>query len=164
MTTGVFDPQLSSEQRSQAVASICQSWWSGDVKMLYVAQGLRLREKEPDLLLRGSYHPMNVEGPVSDHVIAFTREYHDKILLTIAMRWFVSLLPKPAALVDLKKNVQPTFVEIPKIKRISGTPLKFANVLTGATVHAEVVNGVMRLNVGDSLDNLPAVWLIGDRS
>jgi (1->4)-alpha-D-glucan 1-alpha-D-glucosylmutase len=164
MTTGVFDPQLSSEQRSQAVASICQSWWSGDVKMLYVAQGLRLREKEPDLLLRGSYHPMNVEGPVSDHVIAFTREYHDKILLTIAMRWFVSLLPKPAALVDLKKNVQPTFVEIPKIKMISGTPLKFANVLTGATVRAEVVNGVMRLNVGDSLDNLPAVWLIGDRS
>ena len=159
----IVDPQLSSEQRSKAVAAICQSWWSGDVKMLYVAQGLRLREKEPDLLLRGSYHPLNAEGPNSDHVIAFAREDHGKILLTIAARWFASLLSESTALADLKNNFQPTFVEIPEIKASSAKPMKFANVLTGATVDAEVVNGVMRLNVADSLDNLPAVWLIGDQ-
>jgi (1->4)-alpha-D-glucan 1-alpha-D-glucosylmutase len=164
LTKDVFDPQLSFEQRSQAVASICQSWWSGDVKMLYVAQGLRLREKEPDLLLHGSYHPMSAEGPNSDHIIAFAREYHGKILLTVATRWFASLLPKPAALIDLKKSFQQTFVEIPKIKTNTGMSIKFANVLTGANVDAAVVNGVVRLNVGESLNNLPAVWLIGDRS
>jgi len=159
----IVDPQLSSEQRSKAVAAICQSWWSGDVKMLYVAQGLRLREKEPDLLLRGSYHPLNAEGPNSDHVIAFAREDHGKVLLTIAARWFASLLSESTALADLKNNFQQTFVEIPEIKASSAKPMKFANVLTGATVDAEVVNGVMRLNVADSLDNLPAVWLIGDQ-
>ncbi|HTU52231.1 MAG TPA: malto-oligosyltrehalose synthase [Acidobacteriaceae bacterium] len=164
LTRDVFDPQLSPEQRSEAVASICQSWWSGDVKMLYVAQGLRLREKEPDLLLRGSYHAMNIEGPTSDHIIAFAREYHGKVLLTIATRWFASLLPKPVALADIKKNFQQTFAEISGIKSSSAIPKKFANVLTGATVDAEVVNGVMRLNVADSLDNLPAVWLIGEQS
>ena len=164
LTKDVFDTQLSFEQRSQAVASICQSWWSGDVKMLYVAQGLRLREKEPDLLLRGSYHPMSAEGPNSDHIIAFAREYHGKILLTVATRWFASLLPTPAALIDLKKSFQQTFVETPKIKENTGMSMKFANVLTGENVDAAVVNGAVRLNVGESLGNLPAVWLIGDRS
>ena len=163
MTKDVFDPQLSFEQRSQVVAAICQSWWTGDVKMLYVAQGLRLREKESELLLRGSYHPMKVEGPTSDHVIAFSREYHGKILLTLATRWFASLLPEPAALTELGKNYGQTFVETTGIRASSTKPVKFANVLTGATVDAEVVNGAMRLNVGESLASLPAVWLIGEQ-
>ncbi|MGC1872933.1 MAG: malto-oligosyltrehalose synthase [Acidobacteriaceae bacterium] len=162
LTEDVFDPQLSPEQRSRAVASICQSWWSGDAKMLYVGQGLRLREKEPDLLLHGSYHAMSVEGPVSDHIIAFAREYRGKILLTIATRWFASLLSKPAALVDLKKNFQQTFAEISGTQSSPAKPMKFANVLTGAATDAEVVNGVVRLNVADSLGSLPAVWLLGD--
>ena len=163
ISKNIVDLQLSPEQRSQAVASLCQSWWSGDVKLLYVAQGLRLREKEPDLLLRGSYHPMKVEGPNADHVIAFAREYHGKILLTIAARWFASLLPEPTTLPDLKKKFQQTFVEIPGINAKLAKPMKFANVLTGATVDAEVVDRVMRLNLGNSLDSLPAVWLLGEQ-
>ncbi|MFZ1942464.1 MAG: malto-oligosyltrehalose synthase [Acidobacteriaceae bacterium] len=163
LTKDVFDPQLSSEQRSQALARICQSWWTGDVKMLYVAQGLRLREKESELLLRGSYHAMNVEGPNSDNVIAFAREHQGKILLTIAARWFGSLLPQPAALTELEKNFGQTFIETTGIKASSTKPVKFTNVLTGATVHAESVNGAMRLNVGESLASFPAVWLIGDQ-
>ena len=163
ITKNIVDPQLSPEKRSHAVAAICQSWWSGDMKMLYVAQGLRLREREPELVLRGSYHPLNVEGPNSDHLIGFAREDHGKILLTIAARWFATLLSEPTALTELKKSLRQTFVEIPEIKASSTKSMKFANVFTGATVEAEVVNGVMRLNVADSLDNLPAVWLIGDQ-
>jgi (1->4)-alpha-D-glucan 1-alpha-D-glucosylmutase len=163
MAKNVIDPNLSSEQRSKQAAAICQSWWSGDVKMLYVAQGLRLRAKESELLLHGSYHPLGVEGPNADHLISFAREYHGKILLTIAARWFATLLSEPTVMSDLEKNLRQTFVEIPGIKASSLKPMKFANVLTGATLDAEVVNGVMRLNVADSLDNLPAVWLIGDQ-
>ncbi len=163
MAKNVIDPHLSSEQRSKQTAAICQSWWSGDMKMLYVAQGLRLRAKEPELLLDGGYHPLSVEGPNADHLIAFAREYHGKLLLTIAARWFATLLSEPTTLADLKKNLRQTFVQIPKINASSAKPLKFANVLTGATLDAEVVNGVMRLNVADSLDNSPAVWLIGDQ-
>jgi len=161
MNQDVVDAQLSCEQRSKAVATICQSWWTGDIKMLYLSHGLRLREREPELLLRGSYRPLNVEGPNADHLIVFAREYHGKILLTIAARWFATLLSEPTALADLTRNLQQTFVEIQEVKASSAKPMKFANVLTGATVNAEVVNGVTRLNVADSLKNLPAVWLIG---
>jgi (1->4)-alpha-D-glucan 1-alpha-D-glucosylmutase len=162
ITKNIVDPQLSFEERSQAVAAISQSWWSGDVKMLYVAQGLRLREREPDLLLRGSYHPLSVEGPKADHLIAFSREHHGKILVTIAARWFASLLSEPTALTDIKKSLSQTFVELSASKASASNPAKLTNVLTGATVNLEVANGVLRLNAGDCLDNLPAVWLIGD--
>jgi (1->4)-alpha-D-glucan 1-alpha-D-glucosylmutase len=162
ITTNLVNQPLSSQERSEAVASICQSWWSGEIKMLYLAQGLRLREREPDLLLRGSYYPMNVEGETGEHVIAFAREYHGKVLLTIAARWFASLLPEPTALVKLKTRFQQTFVEIPGITPSPAKPMKFANVMTGAVVDAAEVDGVMRLNVGESLDGLPAVWLMGD--
>jgi (1->4)-alpha-D-glucan 1-alpha-D-glucosylmutase len=162
ITRNIVDSHISSEQRAEAAASICQSWWSGDIKMLYVVQGLRLRECEPDLLLRGGYSAMKVEGPNSDHAIAFAREYRGKLLLTIAARWFASLSAEPTALSNLKRSFQQTFVEIPEFKGRSAKPTKFANVLTGANVDAEVVNGVMRLNVGETLGGLPAVWLIAD--
>lgn len=162
MNRDIIDPQLSSEQRSKAVAALCQSWWTGDIKMLYVADGLRLREKEPELLLRGSYRPLNVEGPNADHLIAFAREYNGKILLTIAARWFASLLSGPTALADMRENLRQTFVDVAAVKASSAKSMEFTNVLTGATVNAEVVNGVTRLNVADGLNNLPAAWLIGD--
>ncbi|MES2221405.1 MAG: malto-oligosyltrehalose synthase [Acidobacteriota bacterium] len=158
----IADPKLSTEARSQAVESFCQSWWSGDIKMLYVAQGLRLRKQEPDLLLHGSYHPMSVAGPMADHVIAFAREFEGKVLLTIAARWFASLLPKPDALQDLRENFKQTSVEVSGILANSAKPMKIANILTGVEVEGAVVDGRMRLNVADCLGNLPAVWLVGE--
>lgn len=162
LTKDIVDPQLSPEKRAEAVAAIGQSWWTGDLKLLYVAQGLRLREKEPDLLLRGSYHPLIVKGQNAEHVIAFARKFHGKILLTIAARWFASLLPEPTALDGLKKNLQQTFIEMSAAKAGTAQPMKFTNVLTGAEVHAEDVNGVKRLSAGNSLSALPAAWLFGD--
>lgn len=162
LTKDIVDPQFSPEKRSEAVAAIGQSWWTGDLKLLYVAQGLRLREKEPDLLLRGSYLPLIVKGQNAEHVIAFARKFHGKILLTIAARWFASLLPEPTALDGLKKNLLQTFIEMSAAKAGIAKPMNFTNVLTGAEVHADDVNGVMRLSAGDSLNALPAVWLFGD--
>ncbi|MHB1935814.1 MAG: malto-oligosyltrehalose synthase [Acidobacteriaceae bacterium] len=163
LTKDIVDPYLSPEQRSRAIAEICQSWWTGDVKMLYVAQGLRLREKESDLLLHGSYRPLIAEGDNAEHLVAFAREYHGKILLTIAARWFASLLSEPTALEDIKKNLQHSFIEIPVAESNRSKAMKFTNVLTGATVQAENANDAMRLRAGEVLGSLPAVWLFGDR-
>jgi (1->4)-alpha-D-glucan 1-alpha-D-glucosylmutase len=163
LTKEIADPQLSPEKRSGAVAAICQSRWTGDVKLLYVAQGLRLREQESDLLLHGSYQPMKVDGQNAAHVIAFAREYRGKVLLTIAARWFASLLPEPTSLEGLTESLQQTFIEIPTAIAGAAKTMKFTNVLTGATVPAEELNGEMRLSAADSLGNLPAVWLFGNR-
>ncbi len=163
LTKHVVDPHLSFEKRSRAIAEVCHSWWTGDVKLLYVAQGLRLREQQHDLLLRGSYRPLNAEGDNAEHLVAFAREYRGKILLTIAARWFFSLLSGPAVLEDLRKNFQRTFLDVPAAGSSPSKPMTFTNVLTGATVHADTVNGAARLSAGEVLGGLPAVWLIGDR-
>ncbi len=163
LTKHVVDSHLSFEKRSRAIAEVCHSWWTGDVKLLYVAQGLRLREQQHDLLLRGSYRPLNAEGDNAEHLVAFAREYRGKILLTIAARWFFSLLSGPAVLEDLRKNFQRTFLDVPAAGSSPSKPMTFTNVLTGATVHADTVNGAARLSAGEVLGGLPAVWLIGDR-
>lgn len=163
LTKHVVDPHLSFEKRSRAIAEVCHSWWTGDVKLLYVAQGLRLREQQHDLLLRGSYRPLNAEGDNAEHLVAFAREYRGKILLTIAARWFFSLLSGPAVLEDLRKNFQRTFLDVPAAGSSPSKPMTFTNVLTGATVHADTVNGAARLSAGEVLGGLPAVWLVGDR-
>ncbi|MGH9615370.1 MAG: hypothetical protein ACRD28_01430, partial [Acidobacteriaceae bacterium] len=162
LTKHVLDSDLSNEKRSLAVAEVCQSWWTGDVKLLYVAQGLRLREKESNLLIHGTYTGLNAEGNNAEHLVAFARELQGKILLTIAARWFSSLLGAPAAVEDMKNSFQHTFLEIPLVESSQVKQLKFTNVLTGAPVFAEIVNGAFRLNVGDALGPLPAVWLLGD--
>ncbi|MGO8718180.1 MAG: malto-oligosyltrehalose synthase [Acidobacteriaceae bacterium] len=163
LTKHVLDSHLSSNQRSAAVAEIGRSWWTGDVKLLYVAQGLRLREQEHDLLLHGSYQSLDPEGDNADHLVAFAREYHGKILLTVAARWFSSLLSEPAALEDLQKNIRQTSIEIPVAESSPREPMTFTNILTGGTVHVANVNGVMRLRAAEVLGGLPAVWLLGSR-
>jgi (1->4)-alpha-D-glucan 1-alpha-D-glucosylmutase len=159
----ILDSKLSSEKRSRAVVEICQSWWTGDVKLLYVAQGLRLRGEESDLLLHGSYRSLFATGDNAEHLVAFAREYEGKILLTIAARWYSSLLSEPTALEDLQKNLQETFIEIPAANSNRSQPVEFTNVLTGATIHGENVAGKARLRAGEALGALPAVWLLGSR-
>ncbi len=163
LTKNIVDSNLSPEKRFRAIADICQSWWTGDVKLLYVAQGLRLREKESNLLLHGSYRPLSAEGNNAEHLIAFAREHEGKILLTVAARWFSSLLSEPIALEDIKKNLWETFIEIPATELNRSQPMKFTNVLTGATVPVENVAGKTRLRAGEVLSTLPAVWLLGSR-
>ncbi len=154
-------PNAAGEQRAAAVAALCQEWWTGDLKLLYVALGLGLRAREPELLARGKYLPLRVKGPGADHLVAFAREREGKLLVTVAVRWFVSLLSAPDSLDSLKQRLQETFVEIPfAADEAVSQSTKFLNVLTGASPRIENENGTMRLRVGEVLDGLPAVWLI----
>ncbi len=152
----------SAEQRVQEVENLCREWWTGDLKLLYVATGLRLRAREPELLLRGTYLPLHVEGACAAHVVAFAREHQGKLLLTIAARWFASLLDNPESLKDLQTRLKDTFIDIPMSKGMNiSAGMKFTNVLTGAAVPARNTAGVLMLCAGDVLAGVPAVWLMG---
>ena len=153
------------EQKVGAIADLCRQWWTGDLKLLYIAWGLSLRAREPQLLARGKYWPLRVEGPCAEHLIAFAREHEGKVLLTVAARWFASLLSAPDSLGDLKQRLQHTFIEIPSAAK--GTVLqgaKFTNVLTGAAARVEDRDGSVRLCAGEVLAGLPAVWLIAGQN
>jgi (1->4)-alpha-D-glucan 1-alpha-D-glucosylmutase len=47
---------------------------------------LRLRSERPDLFANGDYHPLAVEGPRSDNVVAFARSVGDDVVIVLAGR------------------------------------------------------------------------------
>ncbi len=157
LTARIAAPGTTVEQRARVVADLCREWWTGDLKLLYIAQGLGLRAREPELLARGKYRASQVKGPGAEHLVAFAREYQGKVLLTVAARWFASMLSAPDSLGDLKQRLQQTFIEVPPAAR----DMQFTNVLTGAAVQVKNENGIVRMNAGEVLNGLPAVWLIG---
>lgn len=155
-------PHATVQQKDQMMADLCRTWWTGDLKLFYLALGLGLRSREPQLLLRGRYLPLSLEGPRAEHVVAFAREYQGKVLVTVAARWFATLLSAPDSLQDIQARLQETFLQFPAVTpAIDWQSLKFTNLLTGAIVPIEASDGVMRLRAADALGTLPAVWLLG---
>jgi (1->4)-alpha-D-glucan 1-alpha-D-glucosylmutase len=61
-------------------------WRDGRVKQAILHLGLALRARRPDVFAKGGYTPLRLEGPASDHAIAFAREYADQCVITIASR------------------------------------------------------------------------------
>ncbi len=152
-------------QRAEGIAKLCREWWTGDLKLLYLALGLQLRERESELLARGSYLPLRVAGPNAEHLVAFARIDENKALLTIAARWFASLLSAQNSLEDLAKKFHDTWIELPAAgERLDWQRMNFTNVITRTECRSENENGVARLRVGTALNGLPAVWLIGGQN
>ena len=156
-------PSTTVDQRTRAIAEWRSQWWTGDLKLLYVALGLGLRARHPELLARGAYLPMRIEGPHAEHLIAFARVYQGKALLTIAARWFASLLGPADSLDGLEKHLHETCIELfaaggdAAMKRMS-----FRNVLSGAEARVHEENGRLTLRAGEALAGLSAVWLIAE--
>ncbi len=142
------------ERRLRFLRRLCRKWWSGDLKLLYVASGLRLRAQHPELFLHGNYIPLTVQGPGADHVLAFAREWEGKSVLVIALRWFASLLESPYRLDDLQKHLQNTTLQIPENLAKAG----WINILTGSRHVASEKNGTITLHIDEVLQALPAAW------
>ncbi|MEO6830507.1 MAG: hypothetical protein ABI164_11915, partial [Acidobacteriaceae bacterium] len=148
------------KRRTGMIADLCREWWTGDLKLLYTTEGLNLRAREPELLGRGKYLALRAEGPAAGHVVAFAREYQGKWLLTIALRWFASLLSSPDSLCDLREKLQGTYVEVPTAAK----NLNFTNILTGAPVAVETGGKTLRMDAGAATGGLPTGWLITDQN
>ena len=159
----VLAPELTTEQRDHAVSQIRQNWWTGDLKMLQVAAGLRLRQCEPELLTRGAYFPLRAQGPAAEHLVAFLREHDGKIILTIACRWFASLLAAPDSLDDLDDKLHNTSVELPENMRSELQGVTFADLITEKQFALEDYAGGLRVPAAGALGKSPAVWLLGSK-
>jgi maltooligosyltrehalose synthase len=60
-----------------APAALLATWQDGRVKQALIARTLALRARRPGLFADGAYRPLSVEGPMADHVLAFTRSHAD---------------------------------------------------------------------------------------
>ena len=88
---------------------------------------LRCRREHADLFRQGSYEPISIEGPLSQHVIAFRRRDGAKSCIVIAARLFARLLADQARY-DGAAIWQDARITLPD------GPEALTSVLTGATV------------------------------
>ncbi|MFZ4409703.1 MAG: malto-oligosyltrehalose synthase [Paracraurococcus sp.] len=68
------------------VATLLQYWDDGRIKQAVIARSLALRASQPALFAEGDYHPVVVEGPLAQHVLAFLRTHRGEAALTVVTR------------------------------------------------------------------------------
>jgi (1->4)-alpha-D-glucan 1-alpha-D-glucosylmutase len=76
--------------------AVLRDWRDGRVKQAVLHRLLALRARQPALFATGTYQKLRVEGPASEHIVAFARQLGDRIVITI-----VSRLSAEAALPDV---------------------------------------------------------------
>jgi (1->4)-alpha-D-glucan 1-alpha-D-glucosylmutase len=54
-------------------ASMLAQWRDGSIKLALIRRALALRARHPALFVGGDYLPLDIEGPMAAHVIAFAR-------------------------------------------------------------------------------------------
>jgi (1->4)-alpha-D-glucan 1-alpha-D-glucosylmutase len=63
------------------------------VKQFILARILAVRKKHPDLFANGAYQPLQIVGPLAEHVVAFARVLRDTASITVFCRKVAHLIP-----------------------------------------------------------------------
>ena len=120
-------------------------------KLYLLARGLALRALRPGLFARGRYHPLAVEGPRANNVVAFGRVLDEQVAITIVSRRLGRELAALGAPVLAQEAWQDTTVTLPH----SWWTLDFRNQLRDG--QAEMDEG--RLALTPLLGRLPVALL-----
>jgi (1->4)-alpha-D-glucan 1-alpha-D-glucosylmutase len=125
---------------------------AGDwLKLFLIMKGLKARKKHVELLLVGSYIPLQVTGHFRQHVVAFARRLGNQWSITVVPRFLTGMItPQQLPLgTDIWKD---TIVILP-----SGAPARWKNVLTGQSIKIK-----QNLPMGELFKLFPAALLTGD--
>ena len=110
-------------------ASLMPHWRDGRIKQAIIARTLALREQHPRLFTVGHYTPLDVEGPVSDHILAFLREHDGVAAIIVTTRLPAGLgtvadmpLVSPSHWRETMLLMPPTFSGRTLIDRLTDAP------------------------------------------
>jgi (1->4)-alpha-D-glucan 1-alpha-D-glucosylmutase len=77
---------------AEALDALAATWPDGRIKQAVIARTLAVRRAAPRLFSEGSYVPIDAEGPLARHVLAFARTLDDAIAITVVRRLTFGLL------------------------------------------------------------------------
>jgi (1->4)-alpha-D-glucan 1-alpha-D-glucosylmutase len=81
-----------SRDRRNIMQNALTKWQDGEVKLAMTASLLHCRRDNADLFKQGSHEPLAIEGPLTQHLIAFRRRNGRKACIVLAGRLFARLL------------------------------------------------------------------------
>ncbi len=132
-------------------AKLAAEWKDGRIKQQVIARILAARKKMPDLFERGDYLPLQIEGPLARHVIAFARIFQASIAVTAFCRHPAALLNGSNSILVDQQHWKNTRIVLPAEYR-SRT---YFDLLTDAAIGGEEY-----LDAAEILSRLPIAFLI----
>ena len=72
-------------------AGLTHDWSDGRLKLVWMRELLKMRQKYRELLTNGEYEPLQVHGPDRDHIIAFARKHNGHAAVVAVTRWFAGI-------------------------------------------------------------------------
>ena len=79
---------LGADAESPDWGQLADDWQDGRIKLVLTRQLLRLRNELAHVFTQGSYRPVEVTGPDSDHVVAFARSQGQDTVIVVVGRHF----------------------------------------------------------------------------
>ena len=73
--------------KASAMAGYLEAWGDGRIKLAVVSALLELRQEQPQLFVKGSYHPLHAEGPAADQICAITRAHEGQSVAVAVARF-----------------------------------------------------------------------------
>jgi (1->4)-alpha-D-glucan 1-alpha-D-glucosylmutase len=116
---------------------LAENRFAGEKQKL-IASVLSLRKDHPQLFVRGRYTPLEIQGRMREHTIAFARSHEGRVAIVVAPRLVVDLVAG-----GVLRSTEPwTGTRIILSNEAKG--LTFRNVLTGSAVG--VASGVIAID------------------
>lgn len=134
----------------ESIPTLLSQKENGAIKLFLTAQLLQARKTEQNLFLKGDYQPLTVTGKYAENIIAFVRQYEDKIAIAIAPRLLTRLI-QPGEL-PLGEKWHDTQIELPP-----GMPSAWNNAITKQHSKSD-----RTLLVKDIFEHFPVALLIDD--
>lgn len=125
----------------------------GKIKLFLTYRALKARKEQQALFEKGAYLPLQVEGQLKEHIVAFARREGPAWAITIAPRFFTSLV---------EEGAYPLGNELWNDTRIilpSNSPAKWKEAISAI----EVPTHDGEISVGEALQHFPAALLVSTK-
>lgn len=142
--------QWPAAKRSAALHDLLEAWKDGRIKLAAIAALLDCRQREGALFARGSYQPLEFDGPQANHLLGYGRHCNGRSCFVIVGRLFASLIGDQEDVYPGTSLWSDTALVLPDRPRL------LENALTGATLSAQD----NRLKLSEILCDLPAAVLL----
>jgi (1->4)-alpha-D-glucan 1-alpha-D-glucosylmutase len=87
-----FSPRIAALKSDQTPVALAAQWRDGRVKQAMIRRVLALRSQHQELFADGEYRPIDVTGPLAEHVIAFARSLAGDSCIVAVPRLTTALL------------------------------------------------------------------------
>jgi (1->4)-alpha-D-glucan 1-alpha-D-glucosylmutase len=97
----------------QGTSAAGTDWSDRQLKQSMIQTVLGLRSSNPELFSEGTYLPLEVQGPLAEHVIAYMRIYKQEAIIVAALRLSRLVLEDDLRLSSELKDAEPTLITFP---------------------------------------------------